>query len=131
MCFYYFSKKVSFNLGVGDWSHIRSAVVNFGNRKKVPNLSEVVMDLYDAALQPSSRRTYGTGQRAYARFVQSMEGGVKFPFQRQTLGETELNLAFFIAFLLLQPRITKATTILSYTSHVKYVFREEGCPEWE
>ena len=89
------------------------------------------MDLYDAALQPSSRKAYRTGQRAYDRFVQSMRGGVYFPFQRRILGETELNLAFFIAFLVLEPRITKATTILGYTSHVKYVFREEGCPESE
>ena len=87
------------------------------------------MDLYDAALQPSSRNTYRTGQRAYDRFIRSMRGGVYFPFQRQMLGETELNLAFFIAFLVLKPRITKANTILGYTSHVKYVFKEEGCAE--
>ena len=106
-------------------------MASFGNWKNVPDLIEVVMDLYDAALQPSSRKTYGTGQRAYARFIRSMRGGVSFPFQTRTLCETELNLAFFIAFLLLEPKITKATTILNYTSHVKYVFREEGCQELE
>ena len=46
---------------------------------------------------------------------------------------TELNLAFFMAFLLLEPSITKATTILAYETHVKYLFRAEGCPVemWE
>ena len=60
-----------------------------------------------------------------------MQGGIYLPFQRQTLGETELNLAFFAAFLVLEPKITKATTITGYTAHVKYVFREEGFPESE
>ena len=117
------------NFGVGDLSHIRTSVMKFGNRKQVQDLSEVVMDLYAAALQPSSRKTYGTGQRAYVRFVRSMSGGVKFPFQRRVLGETELNLAFFIAFLVMQRQVNKASTILNYTSHVKYVFREQGCSE--
>ena len=116
---------------IEEWSHIRSAVTSFGTKRNVPALSEVVMDLYDSALQPSSRRTYGTGQRAYARFVQTMRGGVYLPFQQLRLGETELNLAFFMTFLLLEPRITKATTITGYESHVKYVFKEEGCPEDE
>ena len=53
-------------------SFIRRAVVKFGIKRDVPELAEVVMDLYDAALQPSSRRTYGTGQRAYARFISTM-----------------------------------------------------------
>ena len=110
-------------------SHICRSVVNFGIKHRIPDLAEVVMDLFDAALQPSSRRTYGTGQRAYDRFTRYMDGGSYFPFQRRTLGETELNLAFFIAFLLLKPGINKANTILNYTSHVKYVFKEEGCPE--
>ena len=70
-------------------------------------------------------------ERAYARFVRSMTRGVKFPFQARMLGETELNLAFFIAFLVVQPRVNKASTILNYTSHVKYVFREQGCSEQE
>ena len=97
----------------------------------MPQLAEVVMDLYDAALQPSSRNTYKTGQRAYDRFIRSMRDGVYLPFQRRMLGDTELNLAFFIAFLMLETKITRATTILGYTSHVKYIFREEGCAESE
>ena len=54
-----------------------------------------------------------------------------FPFQRRTLTETELNLAFFMAFLLLEPKITAASTILGYETHVKYMFKEEGCAEYE
>ena len=36
-----------------------------------------------------------------------------------------------MAYLLLQPTVTKASTICGYESHVKYAFKEEGCPEWE
>ena len=62
-----------------------------------------------------------------------MRNGRYFPFHRRYLPETELNLAFFMAFLLLEPSITKATTILNYETHVKYLFRTEGCPVelWE
>ena len=115
----------------GEYSHIYKAVVQFGERRGVPRLVEVVMDLYEAALQPSSRRTYGTGQRAYGRFIRSMNDGEYFPFQRRMLGVTELNLAFFMAFLLLEPKINKATTILGYETHVNYVFKEEGCAKQE
>ena len=95
------------------------------------DLADVVMDLFDAALQPSSRRTYKTGQRAYMRFLRTIHDGSVFPFQRRTLTETELNLAFFMAFLLLEPKITAASTILGYETHVKYMFKEEGCSEYE
>ena len=88
----------------------------------------MVIDLFQAALRPSSQTTYKTGQRAYSRFLQSMQGGVYFPFKRRILPETELNLAFFMAFLLLEPSINKASTILNYETHVKYLFRAEGCP---
>ena len=33
-----------------------------------------------------------------------------------------------MAFLLLEPTITKATTILGFETYVKYLFRAEGCP---
>ena len=55
--------------------------------------------------------------------------GRRFPFRHRFLPETELNLAFFLAFLLLEPSITKASTILGYETHVKYLFKTEGCPE--
>ena len=87
------------------------------------------MDLYDAALRVSSRNTYRTGQRAYDRFMVRLSLGRYFPFEPQRLSETELNLAFFMAFLLLEPRIKAAGTILGYETHVKFKFKEEGCPE--
>ena len=86
------------------------------------------MELFRASLRPSSQRTYKTGQRAYSRFLKSLRRGTHFPFNRRKLPETELNLAFFMAYLMLEPTITKATTILNYETHVKYLFRTEGCP---
>ena len=104
-------------------------VHQFGINHAVPELTEVVMSLFHAALQPSSQRTYRTGQRAYYRFLETIQGGRRFPFKRRILPETELNLAFFMAFLLLEPSINKASTILGYETHVKYLFKSEGCPE--
>ena len=104
-------------------------VHQFGNCHAAPELAEVVMSLFRAALQPSSQRTYRTGQRAYNRFLNTIRGGRQFPFNRRTLSMTELNLAFFMAFLILEPSITKASTILGYETHVKYLFKTEGCPE--
>ena len=101
----------------------------FGRAHGVPHLADVVVDLFNSALQPSSRRTYGTGQRAYSRFMTTMQGGIAFPFRRRELGQTELNLAFFIAFLLLEPNVRQASTILNYETHVKYLFKEEGCSD--
>ena len=49
------------------------------------------------------------------------------PFQQRSLGKTELYLSFYIAWLVLKPSISAASTILSYETHVKYFFREEGC----
>ena len=93
----------------------------------------MVEHLYDAALQESSQQTYRTGQRAYLRFVEEVRlGGSRRadflqPFTQKPLNTTELSLAFFIAYLVLQPSITASSTILSYESHVKYKFREHGC----
>ena len=112
-----------------EYSYIASVVHQFGIDHVVPELAEVVMSLFHAALQPSSQRTYRTGQRAYNRFVNAIRSGQRFPFKRRTLPVTELNLAFFMAFLLLEPSITKASTILGYETHVKYLFKSEGCPE--
>ena len=104
---------------------------NFGHRQRVPWLAEVVIDLYDAALKASSRRTYRTGQRAYDKFITTMEFDIYYPFMPTTLTDIELNLAFYIAFLLLKPSITTAGTILGYECHVKNAFRENGCTEYE
>ena len=92
------------------------------------DLAEIVVHLYDAALRSSSKRTYGTGQRAYFRFAKELNRDEAYcPFVPQSLGRTELHLAFYLAYLVLKPTITKATTILAYEGHVKYFFREQGC----
>ena len=103
--------------------------MKFGQQCRVLELAHTVMDLFDAALKPSSRRTYKTGQRAYSCFLGTLHDGIRFPFKPLSLRHTELNLAFYIAFLLLEPNVRKALTILCYDIHVKSWFRSEGCPE--
>ena len=39
----------------------------------------------------------------------------------------ELRLAFFMASLVLKPTINSASTILGYETHVKFLFRAQGC----
>ena len=83
----------------------------------------MVTHLYDAAHKESPRKTYGTGQRAYLRFVEEtkLDGAIS-PFIK-----IELCLAFFIAYLVTRPSIASASTILGYEGHVKYLFRSQGC----
>ena len=62
------------------------------------DLADIVVNLYDAALQQSSRKTYRTGQRAYIRFVQEVERKELLrPYMRNNLDDTELSLAFYMA----------------------------------
>ena len=60
--------------------YISRVVMEFGKVHAVPELAEVVMELFQAALRPSSHRTYRTGQRAYSRFI-CHDGGRTFPIQ--------------------------------------------------
>ena len=103
----------------------------FGDKIRRTDLAEIVSDLWDAALEVSSQRTYRTGQRAYLKFIstldQSIHHAARFPFQRYKLNDTELYLAFFMAHLVLQPSIKVGSTIAGYVGHVKYGFREAGC----
>ena len=109
--------------GCHQLSLVEREILRFGKRIRQVGLAGVVMDLYDSAIQESSRRQYGTGQRAYLRFAGklSIPGGF-FPFQKRKLENTELTLAFFMAHLVLKPTIKKATTILCYETHVKWMF---------
>ena len=96
------------------------------------DLAEIVDNLYDAALCSSSRRTYGTGQRAYLKFASEIHSNDALtPFRPGQLSRTELHLAFYMAFLVLKPTITGASTILGYEGHVKYFFRENGYDDTE
>ena len=101
-------------------SHIERDIIAFGRKVKRLDLATVVIDLYDGALQESSRMQYRTGQRAYMRFVNGIDlPGYLLPFQRTKLTKMELTLAFFMASLLLKSSIKRAATILSYETHVK------------
>ena len=78
-------------------SKIERDILEFARRIKRIDLAGIVMDLYDAALQESSRKQYGTGQRAYLRFSSGIPtSGFLLPFPRRQLQRTELMLAFFI-----------------------------------
>ena len=95
----------------------------------VKGLAETVLDLYTAALRESSQKTYKTGQRAYFKLCHKLKQQESpFPFKQRQLSPTELTLAFFMASLLLEPTINSGSTITGYENHVKYMFREEGCP---
>ena len=99
---------------------VERCVVDFGKLINKAYLADVVVDLYDAAIQETSRAQYRTGQRAYLRFINKIPNhGCLLPFPRTRLQKTELVLAFFMASLVLKPSIKKATTILSYETHVK------------
>ena len=104
-------------------------VLAFGKKHMQIGLAETVLDLYDAALKESSKRSYGTGQRAFIAFVNSwlLPSAPLFPFVRQRLTLTELYLAFFMATLVLKPSISVASSILCYESYCKYLFRSKGC----
>ena len=108
---------------------MRSDIENFGNEIGRLDLAEIVEHLSDAALKDSSKKTYKTGQRAYFRFAKEVnKNEAQEPFLPESLSRTELYLAFYIAYLVLRPTITKGSTILAYEGHVKYLFREQGCP---
>ena len=109
-------------------SWIEREILNYGKWIKDVGLAGVVIDLYDAAIQESSRRQYRTGQRAYLRFTRDVDVPYGFlPFSKNSLTKTELTLAFYMAHLLQRPAILKASTILNYETHVKWWFRREGC----
>ena len=113
-------------------SRVERDVIAFGRKIRRLDLADLVIDLYDSALQESSHKTYGTGQRAYVKFMNEINlPGMMWPFSQSTLRATELTLAFFMAFLMMRPTITKASTILSYETHLKWWYRKEGCPSWE
>ena len=82
----------------GEVSHIRRDVWSFGEKIGRMDLADIVVSLYDAALQQSSRKTYRTGQRAYLRFVKEV-GRIDLlqPYLRNNLDHTELSLAFYMA----------------------------------
>ena len=79
----------------------------------------------------SSKRTYGTGQRAYLKFSSEFKSKtVLAPFVSQSLNNTELHLAFYMAFLILKPTITKSTTIIAMLDTLNTFFTNMGAVRW-
>ena len=101
----------------------------FGAYHNKLGLAGTVVDLYDAPLKDSSRKTYSTGQRAYFSFVANTLRSTApiLPFRSESLNATELYLSFFMASLVLKTTISSASTVLGYETHCKYLFRTEGC----
>ena len=114
--------------GTGTLSMVERCVIAFAKKIGRLSLGDVVIDLYDSSLEESSRNQYSTGQRAYLRFMLSGPATeLTLPFPQTPLRETELSLAFFMATLVLKPTIKVGSTVLSYETHVKWMFRKEGC----
>ena len=65
-------------------------ILTYGKRINKIWLAGVVMDLYDAAIQDSTRNQYKTGQRDYVRFATFVNVHGLFPFPRRSLNKTEL-----------------------------------------
>ena len=119
-------------MNVAGLSLVERCIIEFGKQIRQLHLADIVIDIYDAALQETSRAQYKTGQRAYMRFINQIEPkGYLLPFPRTRLQKTELVLAFFMASLVTKPSITKAATILNYETHVKWHYRREGCQPCE
>ena len=116
----------------GSGCYIKRTIWQFGHYIGRLDLAEVVDNLYDAALKTTSKTTYNTGHRAYQRFAAEIKKPEAFqPFQQRPLRKTELYLSFYLAWLVLKPSISAASTILGYETHVKYFFRDEGCDPQE
>ena len=82
-------------------------------------LAKAVIYFYQNAWAASTTRTYGTGQRRWAKFTASHPLIRHYPFTRTPMREFELAIAFFAAHLALQPTITRGTTVAAYLSHVR------------
>ena len=103
-------------------------VCKYGVKLRLSQHAEVVMDLYESALAPSSRRTYRSGKRAYDRFIMKLPANIRrLPFIPRQLSELELSLAFFVADMVLDVPPKAASTMRGYLAHVKYHFRAAGC----
>ena len=101
----------------------------YNERIGSPTLAEAVIYFYHNAWTASSTRTYTTGQRRWRQFTSIFRGISPFPHPRAALQEFELALAFFAAHLALQPTTTHGATVAAYLSHVRTLWRHNGCPK--
>ena len=108
---------------------LSASCIRYGDRIGSPTLAEAVIYFYHNAWTASTTRTYSTGQRRWQQFTSIFHGISPFPHPRAALQEFELALAFFAAHLALQPTITRGTTVAAYLSHVRTLWRRNGCPK--
>ena len=90
-------------------------------------LAKAVIHFYHNAWAASTARCYRTGQRRWEKFTATHPVIPMYPFPQKMLQEYELALAFYAAYLALQPTITRGSTVAAYLSHVRAGWRQAGC----
>ena len=94
-------------------------------------LTEIVILLYRAAHTMSTRKTYAIGQLHWIQFQLAKPLVEFFPFPAISLNASTLSLCFFAGYLASRPSIKRYTTVRSYISHVKALWREAGCLKYQ
>ena len=92
-------------------------------------LKDAVLFFYKNSWKRSTTRSYGTGQRKWAAFTLRYPSVPYLPCPTIPIARHELALAYFAAHVALTPSITRGTTVASYLSHVRTLWRNAGCPE--
>ena len=103
--------------------------IQYGERVNAPLLTEAVIFFYHNAWKGETITKYKTGQRAWALFTTRYKSIPHLPCTVGPLSEHELALSFFAAHLALRPSINKGSTVASYLTHVRMLWRQAGCPE--
>ena len=103
--------------------------MRYGAKINKPLLKDAVLFFYCNSWKGSTTRTYGTGQRKWAAFVLKNHRIPLLPCPTAPLAEHDLALAYFAAHLALTPSITRGTTVASYLTHVRTMWRHAGCPK--
>ena len=111
------------------FSGVLGEVIRYGEKLNKPLLKDAVLFFYCNSWKGSTTRTYGTGQRKWAAFVLKNHRIPLLPCPTAPLAEHDLALAYFAAHLALTPSITRGTTVASYLTHVRTMWRHAGCPK--
>ena len=104
-------------------------VIRYGEKFEKPLLKDAVLFFYCNSWKGSTTRNYGTGQRKWAAFTLEHRKIPYLPCPTSPLAEHNLALAYFAAHLALTPTITRGTTVASYLTHVRTLWRHAGCPD--
>ena len=111
------------------YSGVMGDVIRYGFQLKQSLLKDAVLFFYCNSWKGSTTRSYGTGQRKWAAFAFKHHRIPFLPCPTAPLAEHDLALAYFAAHLALTPTITRGTTVASYLTHVRALWRHAGCPE--